>query len=581
VAIGGMLMSAAYTLFRMRKSLIGGIGRSINDVKKAASSQQATLRTDKDINIKIVFSALLGMAVITFIVYWWFMGFSQANLVPALAAALVMLVAGFFFAAVSGYLVGLIGSSNNPISGLTLSTLVIAAILMVILGAKGIPGVTAVLAVAGVICVAAAVAGEMLQDLKVGHILGGTPWKMQVGDLIGVIVASLVMWIPLFILNAGDLKMAALKGYKGGFGGEVLAAPQAGLMAKLSQGIVGGEMVWPLIVVGILMAVGFILVQVKSPMLVCVGMYLSFETVAAIFVGGIIRWVVDMMIARRKYNDNQKSRIENRGVLLASRNSAHFLENGKEIHIEGKDLFLNYRIEDIPGLGKFELYPNRDSVPYKELYGLKDAETVMRGTYRFPGWCDTLKKMVDLGMMNDSPSPKLKGASYKEMMAQLVDEDSKETNPDPIREKIAAKVSISVDSDIMKRLEWLGLFSDEKVPGYDNPLDILCTLMQKKLYYKPGEKDMLLMKHTFTVENKDKSRDTITSTLVDFGIPGGDTSMARTVSLPLAIGVRLMAEEKIPLAGIQIPTVKTIYEPVLNALEQLNIKMEEKRFKSR
>jgi putative OPT family oligopeptide transporter len=318
VAIGGMLMSAAFTLFRMRKSLIGGIRRSVNDVKKAATSQQATLRTDKDINIKIVFASLLGLAAVTFIVYWWFMGFSSSNLVPALVAALVMLVAGFFFAAVSGYLVGLIGSSNNPISGLTLSTLVIAAVLMVILGAKGIPGGTAVLAVAGVICVAAAVAGEMLQDLKVGHILGGTPWKMQVGDLIGVIISSLVMWIPLFILNAGDLKMAALKGYKGGFGGEVLAAPQAGLMANLSQGIVGGEMVWPLIVVGILMAIGLILVQVKSPMLVCVGMYLSFETVAAIFVGGIIRWVVDMLIARRKHNDNQKSRIENRGVLLAS-----------------------------------------------------------------------------------------------------------------------------------------------------------------------------------------------------------------------------------------------------------------------
>ncbi len=171
---------------------------------------------------------------------------------------------------------------------------------------------------AGVVCVSAAVAGEMLQDLKVGHILGGTPWKMQVGDLIGVIVSALVMFIPLVILNDGDLKMAALKGYKGGFGGEVLAAPQAGLMAILSRGIVGGEMAWPLIIVGILMAVGFILVQVKSPMLVCVGMYLSFETVAAIFVGGIIRWVVDMLIARRKFNDNQKSRIENRGVLLAS-----------------------------------------------------------------------------------------------------------------------------------------------------------------------------------------------------------------------------------------------------------------------
>ena len=318
VAIGGMLMSAAFTLFRMRKSLIGGIKRSIDDVKKAASAQQTTLRTDKDINIKIVFLSLSAVAVVTFFVYWWFMGFDSKNLAPALVAALVMLVAGFFFAAVSGYLVGLIGSSNNPISGLTISTLVVAAILMVILGAKGVPGVTATLAVAGVICVAAAVAGEMLQDLKVGHILGGTPWRMQVGDLIGVVVSAMVMWIPLFILNAGDLKMAALKGYAGGFGGEVLAAPQAGLMAKLSQGIVGGEMVWPLIVVGILMAVGFILVQVKSPMLVCVGMYLSFETVAAIFTGGVIRWIVDSVIARRKYNDNQKSRIENRGVLLAS-----------------------------------------------------------------------------------------------------------------------------------------------------------------------------------------------------------------------------------------------------------------------
>jgi putative OPT family oligopeptide transporter len=318
IAIGGMLMSAAFTLSRMRKSLMGGIKRSVNDVKKAASAGETSVRTDRDINIKIVFFALIALAVVTFFVYWWFMGFSSANLGPALVAALVMMVAGFFFAAVSGYLVGLIGSSNNPISGLTISTLMVAAILMVVLGAKGPAGVTAVLAVAGVICVAAAVAGEMLQDLKVGHILGGTPWRMQVGDLIGVLVSALVMWIPLFILNAGDLKTAAIKGYTGGFGGDVLAAPQAGLMAKLSQGIVGGEMVWPLIIVGIFMAIGFILVQVRSPMLVCVGMYLSFETVAAIFVGGVIRWVIDSVIARRKFNENQKTRIDNRGVLLAS-----------------------------------------------------------------------------------------------------------------------------------------------------------------------------------------------------------------------------------------------------------------------
>jgi putative OPT family oligopeptide transporter len=318
IAIGGMLMSAAYTLYNMRNSLFTGIKRSVDDVKKAATAESATSRTDKDISIKFVFMGLLAISVITFVVYWWFMGFSGENFVPALVAALVMMVAGFFFAAVSGYLVGLIGSSNNPISGLTLSTLVVAAILMVVLGATGTEGVIATLAVAGVICVSAAVAGEMLQDLKVGHILGGTPWKMQVGDFIGVIISALVMWVPLFILNAGDLKRAAIEGYQGGFGGRELAAPQAGLMAKLSKGIVGGEMVWPLIIVGIIMAIGFILVKVKSPMLVCVGMYLSFGTVAAIFVGGVIRWFVDRIIAKRKFNENQKSRIDNRGVLLAA-----------------------------------------------------------------------------------------------------------------------------------------------------------------------------------------------------------------------------------------------------------------------
>ncbi len=254
IAIGGMLMSAIYTLYKMRTSLLGGIKRSVDDVRKAAHAKEATVRTDKDLNIKYVFGGLLALGVVTFVVYWWFMGFKSENLAPALIAALVMIVAGFFFAAVSGYLVGLIGSSNNPISGLTLTTLVVAALLMVILGAKGTDGVIAVLAVAGVICVSAAVAGEMLQDLKVGHILGGTPWRMQVGDLIGVVIAALVMWVPLFILNAGDLKMAEIKGYIGGFGGDVLAAPQAGLMAKLSQGIVGGNMVWPLIIVGIIMA---------------------------------------------------------------------------------------------------------------------------------------------------------------------------------------------------------------------------------------------------------------------------------------------------------------------------------------
>lgn len=262
-----------------------------------------------------------------------------------------------------------------------------------------------------------------------------------------------------------------------------------------------------------------------------------------------------------------------KGVVLASRNAAKFLEHGKIVDIEGKDLFVNFRTEEVEDLGTFEVYANRDSLPYKELYGLEDAETVMRGTYRYPGWCGTLKKIVDLGLVDESPVDGLKGITYKQMTAALAGAGES----DDAIEKTAEKLGIARDSEIMKRLEWLGLFTDEKVPDYDNRLDILSHRLQEKLYYKDGEKDMLLMRHNFVVENKDKSRDRITSTMIDFGIPGGDSSMARTVSLPLAIGVRLMAEGKIPLTGVQIANKKEIYERVLKELEELNIKLVEKR----
>jgi putative OPT family oligopeptide transporter len=309
IAIGGMLVSAAYTLFRMRNSLATGLQRSIGDVKKAATGEHVAIRTERDLNFKWITIGILLTAIATFFIYLYF-----AKEVPAaLVATVVMVIAGFFFAAVSGYLVGLIGSSNNPISGLTLSTLLVAALLMSLLGSKGDAGVAAVLGVAGVVCVSAAVAGEMLQDLKVGHILGGTPWKMQVGDLIGIFLASLLMFFPIIILHQGDINMGGE-----GLGGKAYPAPQASLMALLSRGIVGGEMAWPLIIVGMLMGLGFILMQVRSPMLVSVGMYLPLETTFAIFIGGVIKGIVDQMNAKRKHNDAQKGRVENIGVLLAA-----------------------------------------------------------------------------------------------------------------------------------------------------------------------------------------------------------------------------------------------------------------------
>jgi len=310
IAIGGMLLSAIYTLYRMRNSLAVGLKRSITDLKKATAGESAVVsRVDQDLSMRWVLPLILIFAVFTFALYYYFSGMFNASI----TATIVMLIAGFFFAAVSGYLVGIIGSSNNPVSGLTLSTLIVAALLMVILGVKGIPGVAAVLGVAAVICVAAAVAGEMFQDLKVGHILGGTPWKMQVGDIIGVFVASFVLYFPLLILHQGDIKAGGT-----GFGGKALPAPQASLMAMLSKGIVGGEMAWPLIIVGMLMAFGFILLQVRSPMLVCVGMYLPFETTSAIFVGGLIRGIADLIAKRRGFTQEQMSKLENNGTLLAS-----------------------------------------------------------------------------------------------------------------------------------------------------------------------------------------------------------------------------------------------------------------------
>jgi putative OPT family oligopeptide transporter len=316
IAIGGMLISACYTLFRMRKSLIAGIKRSIGDVQKAATGEQTTVRTDQDLRFNRVMLGIFLCAVATFFIYNYF----AKDMVAALVATVIMIIAGFFFAAVSGYLVGTIGSSNNPISGLTLSTLIIAALLMVILGMKGETGIAAVLGVAAVVCVSSAVAGEMLQDLKVGHILGGTPWKMQIGDVIGVILAGSVMFIPLVVLHQGDIAAGktAIPPYDGGFGSKAIPAPQASLMALLSQGIVGGEMAWPLIIVGMLMGFGFILMQVRSPMLVSVGMYLPLETTFAIFIGGIIKGIVERFNERKKHNDAQKARVENTGVLLAS-----------------------------------------------------------------------------------------------------------------------------------------------------------------------------------------------------------------------------------------------------------------------
>jgi putative OPT family oligopeptide transporter len=301
LAVGTMIVAAFYTLWNLRTSLVAGISKAMSQFDFHAG--EGGDRTQLDLDFKKIFVAIALLAIPMFFLYRWFSGSTWG----ALLLTVVMIVLGFLFSAVAGYLVGLIGSSNNPISGLTLSALLISAILMVWIGVTGIGGVAAVLAIAGVVCCAAGVAGDMMQDLKVGHLLGGTPWRMEISEIIGVIVAAAVLTLPLKWMDAAY-----------GIGSAELPAPQAGLMALLAQGIVGGEMAWPLVIMGMFLALGLILIGAPSPMLIAVGMYLPFYSTSAIFVGGLMRWVLDTALTRQKASVEQRTRAENVGVLLSS-----------------------------------------------------------------------------------------------------------------------------------------------------------------------------------------------------------------------------------------------------------------------
>jgi len=303
IAVGGMLVGSAYTLYNMKDSLSAGMKKAFADLRPSPGPQPELSRTEQYMSFRTVFILIGVMFVLMCALYVQISGL----LWPALLAAVVMLLVGFFFATVSGSLCGVIGSSNNPVSGITISTLLIAGLLMVALGVSGKSGVATVLGVAAVVCVSSSVAGELLQDFKAGYILGGTPKRIQAAELIAVVVASLMMYFPLRALQIGF-----------GFGSKELPAPQAGLMATLANGIVGHDVAWPLVIVGMFMGVAMIMMGVRSPMLAALGAYLPFETTCAIFVGGVFRAAGDWVAKRRGYNAGQRARVENAGILTAS-----------------------------------------------------------------------------------------------------------------------------------------------------------------------------------------------------------------------------------------------------------------------
>ncbi len=257
-----------------------------------------------------------------------------------------------------------------------------------------------------------------------------------------------------------------------------------------------------------------------------------------------------------------------RGVVMAGNNPAHYLWDGQEIKIPGEELFDNYWPVEIPGLGAFEGYPNRDSMPYTELYGIEPTQTMFRGTLRYPGWCATLKKLSELGLFDDKVRDDLTNMTFSELTAELTDAQS----GSDLKAALAAKLNLEEDSFVISNMSWLGLFNDDPLPATANSLiEVLADRMLALMPYEAGERDMLVLYDVFYATFPDRTERT-TSTLIDYGIPHGDSAMARLVSMPAAIAVKMILTGKITATGVHVPVIPEIYNPVLDELEEHGIK---------
>ncbi len=264
-----------------------------------------------------------------------------------------------------------------------------------------------------------------------------------------------------------------------------------------------------------------------------------------------------------------------RGVCTAGKNAARYREHGKQIDIPGAELFANVAQMEVEGLGTLDAYPNRDSLVYIDTYGLAGIDTMLRGTFRYPGWCETMKKIAELGLLDESPVTYPAGTTHAQFMATLFDAESTGN----LRKRLADHLGIEEGSAILDRFEWLGLLSDEPIAITEQettPLDVLALRMERTLAYAPGERDMVVLCHYFTATFPDAPDEHITSTLIAYGQPDGDSAMARTVTLPVAIATKMTLSGEIMLPGVCVPVQEAIYKPVLDELATLGIRFVEK-----
>ncbi len=289
IGAGALAAGGIISLIKSLPLIIKTFGGAVKNMKGVgtASSQ----RTARDIDIKIVIAAVLILTILIWLI---------PAIPVSLLGAFIIVIFGFFFATVSSRMVGLVGSSNNPVSGMAIATLLIATLILKITGADGIGGMASAIAIGSIICIVSAIAGDTSQDLKTGYILGATPRKQQIGEVIGVVAAALAIGGTLYLLNSAW-----------GFGSDELAAPQATLMKIIVEGVMGGNLPWGLVFTGVFIAVAIELIGI--PVLpFAIGVYLPVHLNACIMVGGLIRLALD------KLKRDDKETVVNDGILFSS-----------------------------------------------------------------------------------------------------------------------------------------------------------------------------------------------------------------------------------------------------------------------
>lgn len=260
-----------------------------------------------------------------------------------------------------------------------------------------------------------------------------------------------------------------------------------------------------------------------------------------------------------------------KGVVMAGNNDGKYLRYGKVVDVPTENLFKNPLQVDFTNVGVLEVYPNRDSISYIDIYGIPETKTMMRGTFRFKGWCESIDAMKQLRLISYDKFD-MTGMTYSQFIAHQIGA----ADASNIKQKVADYLKVDVNAHALTAMEWLGLFEDKPMErGEDSPFEVTSDLMISKMELGHTERDMVVMQHTFLASYPDGSKEVIRSRMLDFGTPATDTSVARTVALPAAIGVEMILNGEIGVKGVYRPVIPEIYNPILDELEKLDIRMEE------